>query len=138
MPARKTTELIIIHCSATKPDMDIGADWIRAEHKKQGWSDIGYHTVIRRNGKVEGGRTLNEIGAHAKGHNSKSVGICMVGGIDAKGKPDCNFTEAQWDSLASEVSDMLDIFPNAKVIGHRDVSDKACPCFDAAAWWSSW
>lgn len=133
---RTRTELIVIHCSATKPAMDIGANEIRRWHKDRGWRDIGYHTVIRRDGTVEGGRPLDTVGAHAKGHNDRSVGICLVGGLDDAGKPDCNFTAAQWSALEGEVRDLLDSYPGAQVLGHRDLSDKACPCFDASAWWA--
>ena len=70
----------IIHCSDTYPDMDIGVEEIRRWHKERGWSDIGYHYVIRRNGKIEEGRNDGIVGAHAKGMNENSLGICMVGG----------------------------------------------------------
>jgi len=82
-------DTVIVHCSATKPSMDIGVDVIRQWHMNKGWSDIGYHYVIRRNGAVELGRDLDkdgdvdeEIGAHAYGHNATSIGICLIGGVD--------------------------------------------------------
>lgn len=134
---RTRTELIVIHCSATKPSQDIGAEEIRQWHRKRGWRDIGYHIVIRRDGTVEPGRSLEQVGAHAKGHNDRSVGVCMVGGVNEAGKPDCNFTAAQWASLATEIADLIEMYPDADVIGHRDLSSKACPCFDATAWWQS-
>lgn len=123
-------DFIIIHCADTTPDMDIGAEEIRRWHvEERGFSDIGYHYVIRRDGTVEPGRDERRIGAHAYGRNEDSIGVCMVGG-----KPDCNFTAAQWASLATLVSELLDRYPSAQVIGHRDVSAKPCPMFDAKAW----
>lgn len=88
--------LSVSHCAATKPDMDIGAAEITRWHKAKGYFTIGYHYVIRRNGKIENGRPIEQPGAHAQGHNAESIGICMAGGIDENGKPQCNYTAAQW------------------------------------------
>ena len=123
---------IIIHCSATKPNMDIGADVIRDWHVNgNGWSDIGYHQVIRRDGTPEAGRDIARSGAHCKGHNHDSVGVCMVGGIDDDGKPECNFTLRQWRTLDSIIEGYLTKFPNATVHGHNEFSSKDCPSFNA-------
>lgn len=127
---------IIIHCSATKPTMDIGKAEITEWHTARGWNTIGYHYVIRRSGDIEQGRPEAIAGAHVAGHNSDSLGICMVGGIDEKGRPDANFTRPQWAALEHLVTQILVQHPDAKVSGHRDWTDaKACPSFDARAWW---
>ena len=132
---------IIIHCSATPPDMDIGVEEIREWHRQRGWSDVGYHEVIRRNGLREHGRPLNEIGAHAYGHNVNSIGICLVGGTNAddKTKGEANFTFEQLVTLHEVVSTYKGMFPNARVLGHRDIPGvtKACPCFDVAGFFRS-
>lgn len=136
MPRTKTN-WIVVHCSATRPTQDIGVKEIRQWHKAKGWSDIGYHLVIRRGGRVEKGRPIDQIGAHVAGHNSDSVGVCMVGGIgDKTFAPESNFTKAQWASLNSVVADLVKKYPKAKVQGHRDFKGvaKACPCFDAKPW----
>lgn len=125
---RKITE-IIIHCADTPASMDIGVEEIDQWHKARGWDSCGYHYVIRRNGKVEYGRDENEVGAHAYGHNHNSLGVCLVGG-----KPDCNYTAAQWKALEELVWDLMSDYPDAVVLGHRDVSRKDCPMFDARAW----
>ncbi len=129
-------DLIVIHAAATPPDMDIGADEIRRWHvDERGWSDIGYHYVIRRNGEAEGGRPVERQGAHVRGHNASSIGICMVGGINGAGDPDCNYTASQWERLAVLVEGLAAAYPNARICGHRDLDPhKACPVFDAAAW----
>lgn len=121
---------IIIHCSATKASQDIGVKEIDAWHKKQGWEEIGYHFVIRRNGRCEKGRDIEKIGAHCKGHNADSIGICLVGGIDNNGKPQNNFTDAQFQTLRKLVADLKQKYPQATIHGHNEFANKACPCFD--------
>ncbi len=126
---------LVIHCSDTYSHMDqVNATMIRRWHvEENGWDDIGYHYVILRNGNVERGRTDDIIGAHAAGHNHDSLGICMVGGKGSNGKPESNFTMAQWKSLA-ELCTNLKFKYNAGIIGHCDVSSKACPSFNVVAW----
>lgn len=115
--------------------MDIGAAMIREWHLERGFSDIGYHFVIWRDGYIEEGRPISRIGAHAKGHNSDSIGICLVGGIDEEGKPDSNFTCKQYGALCTLVDELVND-PNLninQVLGHRDLPGvkKACPSFNA-------
>ncbi len=133
---RQRTDFIVIHCSATPASMDIGAKEIDRWHRAKGWFKIGYHFVVRRDGTVEHGRELNEVGAHAYGVNDRSVGICLVGGVTGDGKtPQNNFAPAQWVSLEKLVSELETQFPQAKLVGHRDVtSGRDCPCFDVSAW----
>jgi len=132
---RPVTDLIVVHCAATKPTMDIGVREIRQWHVQQGWLDVGYHFVIRRNGTVEDGRPHDVIGSHVKDHNSHSLGICLVGGIDTKGKPQDNFTPEQMNSLHLLLLAQKRTYPAAKIVGHRDLdSGKACPSFDVAKW----
>ncbi len=129
---------IIVHCSATTEGQDIGAKTIREWHTSKGWSDIGYHYVIRRDGTVETGRPLSRTGAHAKGKNKGSVGICMVGGIDAdnKQRAEANFRFVQYKSLMKLVDKLKADHPITKIIGHNQVAAKACPCFDVPALFS--
>ncbi len=130
-------DYIVIHCSATKASADVGAAEIRDWHVKgNGWRDIGYHYVVRRNGQVEPGRPLAEVGAHVSGYNSSSVGICLVGGIGAAGQAENNFVPAQMEALKALVGKLKRQFPKAKIQGHRDFPGvkKDCPCFEAKAW----
>ena len=136
---RHTTDLIVVHCSATKASQDIGASEIRKWHTKDnGWSDIGYHQVIRRSGLIELGRPLHVVGAHAKGYNSRSIGVCLVGGIDENGDPEDNFTLGQMDALGLTIEYWKRIYPAADVLGHCDLPgvSKACPCFNVRGWLS--
>jgi N-acetylmuramoyl-L-alanine amidase len=128
----------IIHCSDTFPDMvDVGADEIRRWHVDgNGWSDIGYHYVIKRDGTIEKGRDVTVPGAHVAGHNKDSIGICMVGGKARSGRHASNFTRRQWRALDQLVAELFIQFPGATVSGHNDYdSGKKCPQFDAKAWW---
>jgi len=149
MNTRRKTRYIVIHCSATRAGSDIGADEIRDWHvNDNGWSDIGYHAVIRRDGEIEFGRPFDAVGSHVKGHNYQSVGVCMVGGLDDDGKPEDNFTPAQLKSLVAIVATLEFAYPGAEVLGHRDLSPdidgdglvekeewlKDCPCFDVKLW----
>lgn len=124
--------LIVVHCSATPPDMDIDTNTIRDWHVNgNGWSDIGYHYVIKRNGDIEKGRPDHISGAHVKGHNKGSLGICLVGGVDKDNNADCNFTQNQFYALEVLLSRLKDDHNNPKIVGHRDLDNgKACPSFD--------
>lgn len=131
---------IVIHCSATPPQQDIGAYEIGERQKKppQSFTSIGYHYVIRRSGVVELGRPKDEQGAHARdgGYNHFSLGVCLVGGVDTHLAPQNNFTPAQWASLRVLIQDLKKEHPGAQVLGHRDIPGvkKACPSFDVATW----
>lgn len=128
---------IVIHCSATPPSQDIGADTIRQWHVDgNGWSDIGYHYVIRRSGVLETGRPMAKAGAHVRGHNEHSIGICVVGGTDESGKSEPNFTGEQWEHLRMVIDTLAHVYPEADLCGHRDFPDvaKDCPCFDVKHW----
>lgn len=124
---------IIIHCSATKAGRDFHAKDIDKWHRERGFDEIGYNVVVDLDGKVEKGRDISKPGAHCKGHNSDSIGICYIGGLDEDGKPADTRTELQKAALARLVAGYKRRFPNAKVVGHRDMPNvhKACPCFDA-------
>lgn len=134
--SRKNTNWIVLHCSATRAVQNIGAKEIRSWHKAKGWSDIGYHFVIRRDGTVEKGRSLDAIGSHVQGHNHNSVGVCMVGGIGDDMQPANNFTRQQWAALKVLLADLVKRYPKVSILGHRDFPGvhKACPCFDARKW----
>lgn len=148
MKSRTRTDYIVVHCSATPSTMDIGKAEIDRWHRAQGWLMIGYHRVIRRDGTIEQGRADDAIGSHVKGYNSVSIGITMVGGVDAKGQPEDNFTSAQYAALAELLIELKGKYPKAQILGHRDFSPdknkdgkitpnefiKACPSFDVRDW----
>lgn len=128
-------DTIIVHASATPPSMDIGVEEIRKWHvEERGWSDVGYHVVIRRDGTAEMGRPFWRAGAHCRGHNSNSIGVCLIGGTDAndRKRATANFTLAQYKALAEWVEYLdVEFGPGLAVIGHRSFnSHKACPCFE--------
>lgn len=121
---------IIVHCSATRKSQDIGVKEIALVHKKNGWNEIGYHFVIRRNGEIEEGRSLEKIGAHCKGQNKNSIGICLVGGLNEQLKPENNFTSAQFTSLRMLIQNLKIQFQEITIHGHREFAAKDCPCFE--------
>lgn len=136
----KSVDYLVVHCSATKEDQDIGVDEIRQWHLQRGWLDVGYHYVIRRDGTVETGRDVRVPGAHARGFNHVSLGICLAGGVESDGKTaESNFTHAQWEALELLIRDLLAEYPDAEVLGHRDLPNvnKACPSFDVREWWAT-
>jgi len=129
--------LIVVHCSAVKPDQLSSAAQIDSWHRERGFHlGIGYHYVIRRDGTIEPGRPEWMIGAHChvKGHhyNTHSIGICYEGGLDARGQPDDTRTAAQKKTMRQLLEDLHQRYPRAMIVGHRDLShDRDCPCFDA-------
>ena len=124
---------IIIHCSATREGQNIPVSTIREWHMNgRGWSDIGYHFYIDLHGDIYKGRDIAKIGAHCKGQNRNSIGICYCGGVEADGKtPKDTRTEKQKDSLLAVIRTLKAMYPEATIHSHRDFANKACPSFDA-------
>lgn len=128
---------IVIHCTATQEGRDIGVEWCRKIHLRKGWRDVGYHFVIKLDGEIQEGRPIEMSGAHTKGHNWDSIGVCYAGGVEAERGDNGKWiakdtrTEEQKDSLVDLLCQLKDSYPNAIIYGHRDFSSKACPSFDA-------
>lgn len=138
---------IVVHCSATREDCPLTVEALRAEHLRRGFRDIGYHYYVRRDGTVTNTRPIALIGAHVKGQNTHSIGICYEGGLDAQGNPKDTRTPEQRSVLRLLVHQLLRRFRgDVRVCGHRDLSPdlngngvvepeewiKECPCFDVA------
>ena len=126
---------IIVHCSASSfGDSSVIDGW----HKERGWDGIGYHYVILNgmrskgaysgedDGLIENGRNIEKKGAHVKGHNTGSIGICIIG--------DRLFTDKQLlrglprllgELMATHKLELDNIF------GHYEFTDaKTCPNLD--------
>ena len=127
----RTINEIIIHCSATKEGNKISAATIDRWHKDRGWRCIGYHYVVRIDGSIEYGRPVQDIGAHVKGKNKHSIGVCYIGGLDADMEPKDTRTRDQKESLLHLLKTLKRLHPDATIHGHREFANKACPCFDA-------
>jgi len=133
---------IIIHCTATRSDWwatrstNQKVQEVRKWHLDRGWSDIGYHYLIDRNGNVANGRPLERIGAHVKGHNTGTIGIALFGGhgSSANDKFLDNFTVEQWAALRSLITDLQKRFGDLKISGHNEYAAKACPGFQVQDW----
>lgn len=132
----RSIKYIIIHCSATPEGRDVGIEEVRQWHLNRGWNDIGYHYFIELDGQCKPGRPEDIAGAHAYGYNQDSLGVCYAGGVDADMKPKDTRTECQKDQLLSLLKYLKEKYPKAQIIGHRDVSNKACPSFDAKSEYS--
>ena len=127
----RSIDKIIVQCSATREGQHVTVQQIRQWHLQRNFADIGYHYVIYLDGTVHKGRPLEKAGAHCKGHNAHSIGICYVGGLDRQGRPKDTRTTAQKAALLSLIRELRQRFPRATVHGHREFANKACPCFDA-------
>lgn len=136
--------LIVIHCSATREDRSLTAFDLDTLHRRRGFNGTGYHYYIRKDGCVHVTRPLERIGAHVRGFNSESIGICYEGGLDCRGRPADTRTPEQRAALRLLVHQLQERFPGCRVCGHRDLSPdangngeiepeewiKQCPCFE--------
>lgn len=127
----RSISFIIIHCSAVMPWQRSSAADIDRWHKARGWSRIGYHYVVRRDGAIERGRPEDHVGAHCKGHNAHSIGVCYEGGLDADARPTDTRTPEQKATLLSLLRSLKKSYPTALIVGHSTLSRTHCPCFDA-------
>lgn len=142
---------IVIHCTATREGQFVDAKMIDKWHRNQGWSGIGYHFVILLDGTIEVGRSESRWGSHVKGYNTGSIGVVYVGGLDRQGGAKDTRTPEQRESMARLVMELAEVYPDAEVLGHRDLSPdkdgdgvvephewlKMCPCFDVREWWNN-
>ncbi len=151
-----SVDWLVIHTAACRADMDIGLKEIRQLHLQRGFSDVGYHYIIRRDGTEEKGRPDTMPGAHALGYNMHSLGICLVGGTTRgrdkariptaeewyanyqtnRPEPENNYTPAQFKTLEKILMELKIKYPDAEILGHRDLPGvkKACPCFTVNKW----
>lgn len=123
---------IILHCTATRIGQSITMQDIYRWHvKERGFSDIGYHFVVFPDGSIKEGRNIQTVGAHCIGHNSTSIGIAYVGGLDADGNPTDTRTQAQRQSLVKLVLDLSSKYKvnYYEIHCHNEFAKKACPCF---------
>ena len=128
----RTITLIVVHCSAVKPDQTSSVAQIDTWHRERGYHlGVGYHYVIRRNGEIEPGRPEWMVGAHCLNHNRYSIGICYEGGLDIRGQPADTRTLEQKLAMLHLLEVLHRRYPKAVIVGHRDLShDRDCPCFD--------
>ena len=138
--SRRRIDLILVHCTATPEGKDYTVEDIRNWHKGQGWSDIGYHYIIYRDGSVHLGRDFDVAGSHCVGYNANSIGVVYVGGLEnipGKKVSDLPAKDTRTDAQKLALLDLLvklrNLYPNAKIAGHRnyDKKGKRCPSFDA-------
>lgn len=137
-------DMIVIHCSATRADVPLSPRQLDEMHRQRGFDGCGYHYYVRRDGEICTMRPVDRPGAHAKGYNRHSIGVCYEGGLDEQGRPADTRTELQKRSLRVLVRVLAMDFQTRRIVGHRDLSPgldgdgviepeewtKVCPCFD--------
>lgn len=139
----RSIKRIFVHCTAGSQRQTVSD--LKAEFKRKGWKNPGYHYVVEADGKVV--RMLGEekVSNGVKGYNSTSVNVAYIGGVDTGLKPADNRTEAQKTALRKLLKELHGRYPKAEILGHRDISPdtnrngkidpweriKECPCFDA-------
>ena len=128
MTIHSKIKLLVVHCSDTEDNLDLQAIDIHKMHLDFGWDGIGYHKVICRSGKIENGRPEYWVGAHVKGNNNISLGVCLIGRD--------HFTAKQYKALKKVLKSWKISYPKAKIIGHCNLgnTDKTCPNFDVKIW----
>ena len=126
-------DLIVIHCTASRPDQHISLEQLDKMHQARGWKCCGYHYYITRDGQLHFGRPEEMVGAHARHYNAHSIGICYEGGLDEKGRAADTRTPAQKAALIALLRSLKIDYPDAEIVGHCELEGvhKACPCFDA-------
>lgn len=135
---KRNIKEIIVHCSATPEGKDFTVADIKRWHLARGFSDIGYHYVIYRDGSIHTGRDESIIGAHCTGHNTNSIGVCYIGGYASNSKtPKDTRTTQQKQSLVKLLKELKTKHPQASIHSHKDFANKACPSFDATKEYSS-
>ena len=127
-------DLIVIHCTASRPNEHLSFELLDHIHRAKGWNGCGYHYYITRDGQLHIGRPEEMVGAHARHYNAHSIGVCYEGGLDIRGQPDDTRTEAQKASLRRLLTDLHRRYPRALIVGHHDLNpQKDCPCIENVA-----
>ena len=137
MSRRKTTNLIVIDSTETKPNSDTTIRDVDEWHRIAGRLKVGHHFFIRRDGLIEVGRNLNEVGAHTKEHNADSVSVCLAGGLNTRDVVAPDYEKPQMESLFTLILTLTYMYPKAKVVGHRDLSKTEKPSFNVKEWWEA-
>jgi hypothetical protein len=114
----KTDYIVLHHAEASSATIEQIHQW----HLANGWSGVGYNYYVRKDGSIYRGRPRDAIGAHCQGHNSDSIGICAEGDYMRETMP-----EAQKQSIIALCIELLSIYPNVKIVGHRDLYPTQCP-----------
>ena len=127
-------DLIVIHCTASRPDQHITMERLDKMHQARGWKCCGYHYYITRDGQLHFGRPEEMVGAHARHYNAHSIGVCYEGGLDEKGRPTDTRTKAQKAALIALLRSLKIDYPDAEIFGHCELEGvhKACPCFSVS------
>ncbi len=148
---KEDIKYIVIHCSATRSNMNYTAEQLDFDHVQRGFRSAGYHYYIRKNGLTLALRPHHQAGAHCKGYNHCSIAVCYEGGLAPNSLPKDTRTVEQIVAIRRLLRRLKSYYPTAEIVGHRDLSPdlngdgiiqqhewlKQCPCFDAKKEYSS-
>jgi len=142
MHGKKPVDTIFVHCSATRPDwmaektLDEKIKEITRWHRGRGFGAIGYHWIIDRDGQIAKGRPEETTGAHVAGHNTGSIGICLIGGHGSSENDPFskNYTTEQEAALRKLIEEIKGRAKIKAIRGHNEIAAKACPGFNVARW----
>lgn len=134
---RKDTKYIIIHSSQTPPSKNLDVTDMNKLHRQKGFLNVVHHLLIKRDGSVETGRELEEVGAHTEGYNDISVSVCLIGGTltDSELEPRLNYTSKQWQELKESVMWLRHTYPQSTILGFNEIEPtQLSPYFDVQSW----
>ena len=133
MKPLKSVKLIIVHCVANRCNRPFSVENLINCGKAQ-YGQCSYHYYVRTNGDIIPLLPESVQGVHARHYNHCSLGIVYEGGMDERGQPADTRTPAQKASLWSLLKALTEEYPDARIVGHRDLPHvaKECPCFSCA------
>ena len=129
-------DLIVIHCTASRPNQHIPMERLDKMHKAKGWKCCGYHYYITRDGQLHFGRPEEMVGAHARHYNAHSIGVCYEGGLDEKGRAADTRTPAQKLTLYTLLVSLKQDYPDAEIVGHCELPEQRMPIELVRSWLS--
>ena len=134
---RTETKYIIIHSSQTPPSKNLDVEDMNKLHRQKGFLNVVHHLIIKRDGSVETGRHLEEVGAHTEGYNDTSVSVCLIRGttMDSELEPRLHYTSKQWQELKESVMWLRYTYPQSSILGFTEIATtQLCPYFDVQSW----
>lgn len=128
----RNIDTLFLHCTATPQTTTITS--IQDHWKRLGWKNPGYHIIVKPNGEWSVLLNFNGVSNGVKGHNSTSINISYIGGIDRNGNPMNNMTPQQIEVFKTIIIELRSKIKSLKIRGHNEVSKKACPSFNTNYW----
>ena len=122
---RALTQIVVHHSASSRDTTTV--EQIDRVHRARGWQGCGYHFVITGEGVIHATRPVSMIGAHVKGHNANTIGVCVTGDNTRPGQ---RWSQAQVRSLLHCIDMLQEVYPYLLVVGHKDLAPTLCPGLD--------